>query len=71
VVATARWLGLRGWVRNRKDGTVEMLVTGDSDRVAAMIDQCRDGPPASHVAEIAVVEAQDDGSAGFAPRPTT
>jgi acylphosphatase len=69
-VETARRLGLRGWVRNRADGSVEALVTGDEDAVARMIEACRDGPFAARVAEVAVSEAEDDGSTGFTPKPT-
>lgn len=63
-------LGLRGWVRNRSDGSVEALVIGDEDRVAAMIERCREGPFAAHVIDVAVSQAIDDGSAGFVPRST-
>ena len=69
-VETARRLGLRGWVRNRIDGTVEALVIGDDDAVAAMIEACRDGPFAAQVGDVAVREAAGDCSAGFTPRPT-
>jgi len=67
---TARGLGLRGWVRNRADGTVEALVIGDDDAVAAMIEACRQGPFAARVTEVAASDAIDDGSQGFSPRPT-
>jgi len=42
-------LGLDGWVRNRRDGTVEAVFSGADDVVAAMIDACRRGPPAARV----------------------
>jgi acylphosphatase len=63
-------LGLRGWVRNRADGSVEALVMGDEDAVAAMVEACRDGPYAAKVTEVAISEAEDDGSLGFSPKPT-
>ncbi|HEX3864747.1 MAG TPA: acylphosphatase [Stellaceae bacterium] len=69
-VDTARRLGLRGWVRNRSDRRVEALVTGDDAAVAAMIVACRDGPFAAKVADVAVNDAEDDGSVGFAALPT-
>jgi acylphosphatase len=69
-IATAVRLGLRGWVRNRADGSVEALVTGEDDRVAAMIEACRDGPFAARVVDVTVDESTDDGSDGFRPRPT-
>ena len=67
---TGRRLGLRGWVRNRADGSVEALVTGDEDAVAAMIEVCREGPYAARVAKVAVSEAEDEGNLGFSPKPT-
>ena len=42
-------LGLDGWVRNRRDGTVEAVFSGVDDVVAAMIDACRRGPSAARV----------------------
>ena len=69
-IDTARRLGLRGWVRNRADGSVEALATGHDDALAAMIEACREGPPAARVAEVAASDAEDDGSSGFTPKPT-
>ena len=69
-IETARRLGLRGWVRNRADGSVEALVIGADDPVAALIEACREGPFAARVTEVSVGGAVDDGSEGFAPRAT-
>ena len=69
-IDTAVRLGVRGWVRNRADHTVEALVTGADDAVTAMIEACRQGPPAARVTDVAVSDAEDDGSAGFTARPT-
>jgi acylphosphatase len=69
-IEMAERMGLRGWVRNRADGSVEALVTGDDAAVAAMIAACRDGPFAARVSSVAVSEAEDDGSEGFRPRAT-
>jgi acylphosphatase len=63
-------LRLRGWVRNRADGSVEALVIGDEDAVAAMLDACRAGPPPARVVQVLPSEAEDDGSIGFTPKPT-
>jgi acylphosphatase len=67
---TAAGLGLRGWVRNRFDGSVEVLATGAADAVAAMVEACRHGPRAARVAAVTVSDAQDDGSRGFGALPT-
>jgi acylphosphatase len=69
-IETARRLGLRGWVRNRADGSVEALVTGDAAAVARMIDACRDGPFAARVRDLAASDAEDDGSPDFRPKAT-
>jgi acylphosphatase len=58
-------LVLRGWVRNRFDGTVEALVTGAPERVDAMIEACWRGPRA-----VTTVPDRDDGSFGFIALPT-
>ena len=41
---TALERGLEGWVRNRRDGSVEALFVGSADAVAAMVAACRHGP---------------------------
>ena len=63
-------LGLDGWVRNRRDGSVEALAVGESDAVAALIERCRRGPPAARVDGIETTPAADDGSPRFSEFPT-
>ena len=46
---TALELGLQGWVRNRRNGSVEALFVGPAETVAAMILECRQGPRGSRV----------------------
>jgi len=62
--------GLRGWVRNRLDGSVEALVSGAPDAVSAMVEASRNGPSGARVAEVAVTPAEDDGGDGFVALPT-
>ena len=69
-IATARRLGLRGWVRNRSDGAVEALVAGPAEAVAAMLAACRRGPAAARVVAVEVSDGEEDGSIGFTARPT-
>ena len=45
----ARRRGLAGWVRNRRDGTVEAVFAGPGEAVDAMIEACRRGPPGARV----------------------
>jgi acylphosphatase len=63
-------LGIRGWVRNRSDGSVELLATGGDSAVASLIEACRQGPRAAVVTDVAVEDAEDDGSQGFSAHPT-
>ena len=51
-------LGLKGWVRNRVDGSVEMVLAGAPDQIAAMIERCRKGPPLSKVESIDISDAE-------------
>jgi acylphosphatase len=70
-VAEADRRGLVGWVRNRHDGSVEAVFVGEAAAVEAMIEACRQGPPAARVERLAVAPAADDeGAAGFIQRPT-
>ena len=48
--------GLAGWVRNRRDGSVEALLQGDEAAVAALIDWAGRGPPAARVSGVDVRE---------------
>jgi acylphosphatase len=61
---------LRGWVRNRSDGSVEALFIGPAAMVEDMIDACRSGPPAARVTGIEREAAEDSGEAGFDQLPT-
>lgn len=56
--------GLSGHVRNRADGTVEALFSGEAEPVAAMIVACRAGPPGARVTGLDVTERE-----GPAPMP--
>jgi acylphosphatase len=67
---TAQSLGIRGWVRNRSDGSVELQATGDDEAVTTLIEACRQGPRAAVVTDVGVEEAEDEGFAGFSARPT-
>ncbi len=69
-VETAQSLGLDGWVRNRRDGTVEIVIGGDEAAMDEMIARCRQGPPAARVTRIETTESEMEIPAGFRSRPT-
>jgi acylphosphatase len=54
----ARRRGLQGWVRNRRDRSVEALIAGAEDAVGDMIIVCRRGPPGAQVDDIEMSETE-------------
>ncbi len=69
-VHRARELGVRGWVRNRRDGSVEALFDGPEDRVAELVARCRQGPPAARVDSLESEPVVGSVPGGFEERPT-
>jgi acylphosphatase len=63
-------LGLRGWVRNRSDGSVEALVIGAETEVDTFIGWARRGPPKAAVTRVEIATVDDDPRTGFELRPT-
>ena len=67
----AREHALRGWVRNRTDGTVEALLEGPPEAVDALTHWARRGPPAARVDRVDVSAAAGEAvPEGFERRPT-
>lgn len=62
--------GLRGWVRNRRDGTVEAVIEGPDADVAAMLEACRQGPRGAVVERAEAVADVEGGFTGFEVRET-
>jgi acylphosphatase len=56
----ARNHNLEGWVRNRRDGSVEALFAGPDDTVSEMIARCRRGPSTARVEAVEDEEASAD-----------
>lgn len=46
--------GVKGWVRNLKDGRVEAVFEGEEKEVEALIDFCKEGPPSANVTDLDV-----------------
>ena len=69
-VETARALGVSGWVRNRRDGSVEVLAVGDAVSVQHLIERLHEGSPPSRVESVVVHEVAVEPVEGFARRQT-
>jgi acylphosphatase len=65
----ARTLGLSGWVRNRRDGSVEAEVDGDPAALDAIVAWSRQGPPAARVDQVQVDDVATT-AASFTILPT-
>jgi len=66
----ARARGVGGWVRNRRDGTVEAVFDGPSDEVQALVAACWQGPPAARVTRVEEFAHDEPGPTPFEQRPS-
>lgn len=48
----AEVLGVHGWVRNRRDGTVEVVAEGPEENVKKLVTWCHQGPPSARVSRV-------------------
>ncbi len=65
----AHALNITGWVRNRRDGTVEAMVQGEPEQVERIVGWARRGPPAAKVTNVDVTDGEGD-YAAFEVSPT-
>jgi acylphosphatase len=61
----ARSLGVAGWVRNERDGSVTAAFEGPRDLVESMLDWCRRGPSGAHVDNVLVRWQHPTGASAF------
>ncbi|MGO4682290.1 acylphosphatase [Hyphomicrobium sp. 2TAF46] len=71
VEGTARTMGLTGWVRNRRDRSVEIALQGPVERVDEMLKKCEHGPPNAHVTKVEILGEGVGAYDGFDVLPTT
>jgi acylphosphatase len=69
LVERAGALGVHGWVRNRPDGSVEALLSGDTAAVEELARLCRRGPRLAHVSSIEEDLAEPPEEPGFRRLP--
>lgn len=63
--AAARRLGLTGWVRNLRDGRVELIACGAEDRLVELEQWLWQGPPRARVTQVEAGEAPPQSFDGF------
>ena len=63
--ARATSLGVAGWVRNERDGSVAAVFEGPRERVESMVDWCRRGPRGAEVDDVDVAWEEPEGLSGF------
>ena len=68
VSRAAQTRGVGGWVRNRRDGTVEVVLEGERDAVESVVQLCREGPRAASVTGVDEAEEEPEGLRGFVTR---
>lgn len=70
VVRQAQRNRIIGWVRNLKDGRVEILATGEDEALALLIEACREGPTMARVDSVEANPADQTNAKGFTKRFT-
>lgn len=70
LAAEAKHAQLDGWVRNRRDGSVEAVLSGESEIVSVLIKACWQGPPAADIEKVRTQDYMDIVPAGFEILPT-
>ena len=67
-IDVASRLGLDGWIRNRSDGTVEVLISGETKKVELFAQACMRGPPGATVKSVEMHKAEPPEEKGFRRR---
>lgn len=69
-VMTAKKLGVAGWVRNRREGAVEIYACGEPEQIDSLVAELHQGSSASRVDQVNVQPAEFENMSGFMRRGT-
>lgn len=61
----AEQLCINGWIRNTKEGDVEVMASGDEDRIKEFIEWCKKGPRKADVIKVMITEKEAEIFDGF------
>jgi acylphosphatase len=64
-IKKASTLGVKGWVHNARDGSVEAHLAGDEAAVAQLIEYMRQGPPQARIDDVMVESVEPEAVEGF------
>ena len=53
-------IGVKGWVKNVREGSVDVVATGTKQQLQKIIEWCRRGPPGAIVTEVIVIEKEEE-----------
>ena len=57
--------GITGWVKNTPAGNVEIMASGEREKLDRFIRWCKEGPPEARVTEVVIVPREDEVFSGF------
>lgn len=66
--AQANALGITGWVKNNRDGSVKLHACGSQEKIKSLIAWLHQGPPRAAVTEVVWAEIADERYQGFVIR---
>ncbi|MEJ7767816.1 MAG: acylphosphatase [Chitinophagaceae bacterium] len=61
----AALIGITGWVKNTKEGHVEMKAQGDPQQIQEFLVWCKQGPPSAKVESVTTTKAEEDFTGEF------
>ncbi len=61
----AEQLGINGWIKNTKEGNVEVIVTGNEERLNEFLNWCKQGPKDAKVTEVVLTTKNPEAFNGF------
>jgi acylphosphatase len=70
MVQEARELGLHGWTRNRRDGSVEAVIHGPPEDIQHLVEWAGRGPEGAVVKDVEIMDADETNLPLFETRPT-